>query len=392
VIRNIIFDWSGTLVDDLPVVWRATNFVFSQAGIAELTIEQFRAEFCLPFTRFYERYLPQVAMTQLEEWFHAHFKQAQIAVEEIPHARAFLEFCKAAGVRTFLLSSVHSDHYAMQTETTRLNEFIDRAYIQVWDKRMKIAEILQENRLAPDETLFIGDMQHDVETAKHGGIHSCAVLTGYNSLAQLRAAEPDLIVEHLGELQRILERNAFHLRKSLHPDDQRQPIVTVGALIFNQRNEVLMIQTQKWSNLWGIPGGKTHFGETSIDALRREIKEETNLDIDDIQFVLVQDCIHSKEFYRDEHFVLLNYTCRVASLSHEQTATDRSDSLSPPSGEGQGEGSCASVKLNEEATQFRWLTLDQAFALPLNTPTQILLRAVREEAQQASSFPRKGSL
>ncbi len=72
-----------------------------------------------------------------------------------------------------------------------------------------------------------------------------------------------------------------------------------------------MVRTQKWSGLWGIPGGKIKFGETSIDALKREIKEETNLGVADIEFVLVQDCIHSKEFYRDSHFVLLNYTCRV---------------------------------------------------------------------------------
>jgi len=37
-------------------------------------------------------------------------------------------------------------------------------------------------------------------------------------------------------------------------------------------------------------------GRTSEDALRREIKEETDLDIVGIEFVLVQDCIHSKEF------------------------------------------------------------------------------------------------
>jgi phosphoglycolate phosphatase len=368
VIRNIIFDWSGTLVDDLPVVWRATNFVFSQAGIAELTLEQFRAEFCLPFTRFYERYLPHVATTQLEEWFHSHLKQAQIAVEEIPHARAFLEFSKASGIRTFLLSSVHADHYAIQSEATGLGGFIGRAYIQVWDKRMKIGKIIEENQLAPDETLFIGDMQHDIETAKHGGIHSCAVLTGYNSLEQLRAAEPDLIVEHLGELQRILERNRFEIRQAVHAEDQRQPVVTVGALIFNSREDVLMIQTHKWSNLWGIPGGKTRFGETSIDALRREIKEETDLDVEDIRFVLVQDCIHSKEFYRDAHFVLLNYTCRVASV------------LSGT----QGEGSDPVVNLNEEATQFRWVPIGEALKMSLNTPTRILLQAVvdREEAQK----------
>jgi phosphoglycolate phosphatase len=55
-------------------------------------------------------------------------------------------------------------------------------------------------------------MEHDIETARHGGVHSCAVLTGYNTLAQLRAAKPDLIVEHLGELRRVLEQNDLNLK------------------------------------------------------------------------------------------------------------------------------------------------------------------------------------
>ena len=82
----------------------------------------------------------------------------------------------------------------------------------VWDKREKIHEILTENQLDPAETLFVGDMQHDIETARHGGVHSCAVLTGYNTLTQLRTAKPDLIVEHLGELRLVLEQHDLHLR------------------------------------------------------------------------------------------------------------------------------------------------------------------------------------
>jgi ADP-ribose pyrophosphatase YjhB (NUDIX family) len=127
------------------------------------------------------------------------------------------------------------------------------------------------------------------------------------------------------------------------------PIVTVGAVIGDGQGEVLMIRTHKWSNLWGIPGGKVKFGETSEEALTRELKEETNLDISDIRFVLVQDCIHSTEFYRDAHFVLLNYTCK--SNSRE-------------------------VRLNDEAEEFRWLSPDAALALPLNKPTRVLLEAL----------------
>src|SRR4029434_4917295 len=117
------------------------------------------------------------------------------------------------------------------------------------------------------------------------------------------------------------------------------PVVTVGALIFNAPGQVLMIRTHKWSNLWGIPGGKVKLGESCEAALRREIQEETNLEITDIRFVLVQDCIHSKEFFRDAHFVLLNYT-----------------------------GVCVGqprVRLNEEALEFRWVTPPEALGLRL---------------------------
>jgi phosphoglycolate phosphatase-like HAD superfamily hydrolase/ADP-ribose pyrophosphatase YjhB (NUDIX family) len=351
VIRNIIFDWSGTLVDDLPAVWKATNFVLAQADRPEMTLEQFRAEFSLPFTDFYDRHTPHVPLPQLEDWFHAHYRQIQDSVCELPYARNFLEFCRTHRMRTFLLSTIQRAHFDAQCLVTGFDAFLDRPYTDVLDKRKKIHEILAENQLTPDETLFIGDMQHDIETARHGGIHSCAVLTGYNTLEQLREAGPDLIVEHLGELRRILEQNDLRLKpetekfEEIHP-----PLATVGALIFNDAGEVLMIRTHKWSNLWGIPGGKIKWGEPSVDALCREIKEETGLEVTDIEFVLVQDCIHSREFYRDAHFVLLNYTCRCAGKPR--------------------------VTLNDEARESRWVTTAGALKMPLNTPTRILLEAV----------------
>ena len=358
MIRNIIFDWSGTLVDDLPAVLKASNFVLTQSGKPEMSLEQFRAEFSLPFTKFYDRHTPHVPMPQLEDWFHTEFKRAQTSVRELPHARGFLEFCRAKKFRTFLLSTVHADHFKVQCGVTGFDAFLEKPYTDVWDKREKIHEILEENNLKPGETLFIGDMEHDIETARHGGVHSCAVLTGYNTLEQLRNAKPDLIVEHLSELRGVLEENDFNIGRAVLPHrtnqkdaQQRVPIPTVGALIFNSKNEVLMIRTHKWSNLWGIPGGKIKWGEASEAALRREILEETGLKISDIRFVLVQDCIHSKEFYRDAHFVLLNYTCRCV-------------------------GKNPRVKLNDEGREFRWVKPAEAKKLKLNKPTKILIGVV----------------
>ena len=355
MIRNVIFDWSGTLVDDLPATWEATNHVFRQSGIPEISLDQFRAEFCLPFIHFYERYLPRAALPQLEEWFHERFRQEQDRVAPLPHAREFLEFCRRRGLRTLLLSTVHREHFASQSRTAGFAEFLDHPYVEVLDKRLKIRDILLAHDLKPEETVFIGDMEHDIATAQHGGVHSCAVLTGYNKLDQLRRSNPDLIVEHLGELLTLLENHALDFRSAMtrqRVGTPALPVATVGALISNPAGEVLMIRTQKWSNLWGIPGGKIKFGEPSLDALRREIKEETELTIADIRFVLAQDCIHSREFYHDAHFILLNYTCLAPG---QQT-----------------------VRLNEEAQEFRWLAPRAALALELNQPTRILLEAVSQ--------------
>jgi ADP-ribose pyrophosphatase YjhB (NUDIX family) len=133
------------------------------------------------------------------------------------------------------------------------------------------------------------------------------------------------------------------------------PIATVGALIFNDAGDVLMVRTNKWSNRWGIPGGKIEWGETSEDALRRELMEETQLQVIDIEFVMVQDAIHPPEFYRDAHFLLLNYTCRAPGMQV--------------------------VRLNAEAQQFQWLSVERAAGLDLNIPTRILLDKVRAQAK-----------
>ena len=350
MIRNVIFDWSGTLVDDLPAVWRASNHALQQAGVPAMPLEEFRREFRLPARDFYMERVPKESLPELEGWFLEGFKLAQDTVTPLPHAREFLEFCRQHGLRTFLLSAVHPALFAQQEKISGFGPFLDKTYLGAHDKKDLIGQILRDNELDPTQTVFIGDMQHDIETAHHGGVKSVAVLTGYDSLDKLRKSKPDLIVEHLSELRRHLEANQLCLKPGPAPRSAF-PIPTVGALIRDDSGRMLLFKTAKWSGMWGIPGGKIEWGEPSEEALRREVREETGLEIERIQFVMVQDSIASTEFYREAHFILLNYTC-----------------LALP---GQ------SVTLNGEAQEFVWVHWEQAFELPLNTPTRRLLEMVR---------------
>ncbi len=341
--RNLIFDWSGTLVDDLGPVIEATNAVLAKYNSPTLDRESFRRQFRLPYSEFYQELLPEVALEELEAHFRPAFDLAESPVTVLPHTREKLDWCKTLGIRCFVLTSMDRDAFEKQLDEFDLRHHFEATYSSVADKRELIHQILETHQLKREETAFVGDMTHDIETARHGGVASIAVLTGYNHPEILAAVRPDITVPDLAVLRSLLDRQTLK---------NQRPIATVGALIHDGSGKLLMIQTHKWSNLWGIPGGKIERGESAIDALKREILEETALAITDIQFAMVQDSINSPEFMRPEHFILLNYVAKTKS-------TD--------------------VTLNDEAEHYKWLTPTEALKLDLNQPTRILIEEVLEQ-------------
>ncbi len=205
MLRNLLLDWSGTLVDDMPPVIGATNYVLEQFGKPPLTRDEFRRHFRLPFTEFYEEFLPDVPLVELDALFHSRFVEIQDEVAPLPGLYEFLDFCRDSGRRLFLLSSMKQEHFDVQSEKLGLRDYFEHPYAGVIDKRAKIGAVLETHGLERRETAFVGDMIHDIETARHGGVMSIAVLTGYDSLEKLTPARPDVVVSSLDALRRLLQ-------------------------------------------------------------------------------------------------------------------------------------------------------------------------------------------
>lgn len=120
--------------------------------------------------------------------------------------------------------------------------------------------------------------------------------------------------------------------------------LTVGALVFNYQGRLLIFSSPKWHNKYIVPCGRVEFGERLEDAVRREVREETSLEIFDIKFHEVLEFIGSEEYHdSNRHFVGLQYTCR--------TAGDE-------------------VTLNEEGTEYKWLLPRKALEEDLETSTR----------------------
>lgn len=111
--------------------------------------------------------------------------------------------------------------------------------------------------------------------------------------------------------------------KREYPD---APVVGVGAVILDG-NRVLLIRRgqEPLKGQWSLPGGALELGETLEAGIRREVREETGLEVEAVRIVEVLDRIARSEDGRVQyHYVLVDYLCRITggSLACASDAVD----------------------------------------------------------------------
>lgn len=94
------------------------------------------------------------------------------------------------------------------------------------------------------------------------------------------------------------------------------PEPVTGALILNENHEVFLMKSPKWENKWIVPGGHVEIGETMENCVKREVKEETDLDVENIELLYVKTG-EPDSFEREVGFIYLNYTCQVENQEVE---------------------------------------------------------------------------
>lgn len=126
------------------------------------------------------------------------------------------------------------------------------------------------------------------------------------------------------------------------------PEPTVGAVILNKHDEILLCKSKKWNDQYVIPGGHIEQGERMEDALRREVMEETGLEIYDIRLIGLQESIFSPKFHAPRHFIFIDFICRTDSTE---------------------------VVLNEEADSYLWSAPDEVLSYDLGGYTREFFQA-----------------
>lgn len=100
------------------------------------------------------------------------------------------------------------------------------------------------------------------------------------------------------------------MRGREYPD---YPMVGVGVIVFDEDSKILLVQRgqEPSKGLWALPGGLVEVGEELKTAVKREVKEECDLDVEVGEVVSVVDLILKDENKKVKyHYILIDYDAK----------------------------------------------------------------------------------
>jgi phosphoglycolate phosphatase-like HAD superfamily hydrolase len=212
---HIVWDWNGTLFHDNAAIIGATNAAFVELGIEPITLEQYRALYCVPVPKFYERLigrLPTDAEWQvMDETFHRYYAEHRAACGLTEGVPTLLAGWRSAGRSQSLLSM-----YGHEELVPLVRGFgIDSHFIRV-DGRTgpsggskaehMVRHIGALAQVDPARTVVIGDAADDAVAALHVGAQAVLYTGGSHSrasLEQVGVPVVDTLAEAVEEAERL---------------------------------------------------------------------------------------------------------------------------------------------------------------------------------------------
>lgn len=208
--QHIVWDWNGTLLDDLDLVYSVLLEQLARAGLPPCDRETYRRAFRMPIHQFYidMGFNPAVHdIAESNRYFHRQYEQRLIEEAALyPEVPATLQQISASG-RSQCIVSAHP-HQELEAVVHRLgirDQFesihghLDSS-TQGVSKATQAAQWMKESGRAAREVVWIGDTYHDAEIAQALGIDCVLVAHGHQSGEVLRTYDVP-VVDSLSELQ-----------------------------------------------------------------------------------------------------------------------------------------------------------------------------------------------
>lgn len=208
--KNIIWDYNGTIVDDVQLAVDAENLVLKSYGKEPITLEYYLKECEMPILNFYNKIfnMADYDFSEIAAKFMDNYKLLSDRLQVFPEVRETIHYLSEKGYNQAVISGFERDvlnsslkSYGLDGYFTFMSGSDD---IDCGDKSERAVKMAEKYGLNPTETLFIGDMYHDYETAEKVGADCILIAKGHQGGDVLRAYGGLTVIDSARELRNFL--------------------------------------------------------------------------------------------------------------------------------------------------------------------------------------------
>lgn len=203
---SIIWDWNGTLLNDLEIAIDSINHLLDDRNLTLLTVDRYLDVFTFPVRDYYE----QIGFDLKNEPFEIPalqfitiYNKAVEACGLHPEVIPLLSRFQDVGYRQFILSAMEQEQLEKTVCDNGINHFfedlfgLDNHYATSKVENGK--SLIRKRGLNPERTLMIGDTIHDFEVARAMGCNCVLVAKGHQSKERLLSSGAE-VVDSLEEI------------------------------------------------------------------------------------------------------------------------------------------------------------------------------------------------
>lgn len=209
--RAVLFDFDGTLGDSYPAITASVNHVRALHGLPPLSEPEVRRHVGRGGGYLLQHTVPAGSLEANTAAYRAHHPSVlRQGTHLMPGAAETLRVLHERGLLLGVCSNKPVDFTRELVSYLGIGSYLDAVLGPEDVPHPKPAPDmlragLAKLRVAAEQTLYVGDMTVDIQTARAAGVSVWVVPTGSDEIETLRQAHPDRLLRDLGELRDILD-------------------------------------------------------------------------------------------------------------------------------------------------------------------------------------------
>jgi len=200
--KALIFDFDGTIADSGLKIYEILNEILPAFGIkkvGESEIERLRGMNAKNLLK--ELNVPIYKLPLIYYKFEEEYQKIIKDVKLVPGILEVLDKLSEKGIKMYIASSNSAESINIFLDYNKIKYFsLIKGNSGMMGKSRIIKKIISEEKLIPENVVYVGDEIRDIDSARKAGISSAAVTWGFNNKKALLEYEPDYLLEKPADL------------------------------------------------------------------------------------------------------------------------------------------------------------------------------------------------